>query len=177
LFGGVTSSQAIANGIEVKQRAGNATVTARLTFPHDGVMRYEVTGLRRARSGVHGDLSGKHVGLADFRGHQTLLLFWNPGCAFCNRMLPASRFICARIQRVLQRWYLTRRFLPKSTMGKALSYALVQWESLEDYLKEPRIEIDTNLVEKAIRPTALGKKNLLFFGDADAVTGSNPIVT
>jgi len=43
LFGGVTSSQAIANGIEVKQQAGNATVTARLTFPHEGVMRFEVT--------------------------------------------------------------------------------------------------------------------------------------
>ena len=31
-----------------------------------------------------------------------------------------------------------------------------------------KIEIDTNLVENAIRPTALGKKNWLFFGDADA---------
>jgi len=79
-----------------------------------------------------------------------------------------SRSICARIRRVLQRWHLTRRFLPKSTMGKALSYALAHWESLEVYLKEPRIEIDTNLVENAIRPTALGKKNWLFFGDADA---------
>jgi transposase len=40
---------------------------------------------------------------------------------------------------------------------------------LEVYLKEPAIiEIDTNLVENAIRPTAVGKKNWLFFGDADA---------
>jgi transposase len=76
--------------------------------------------------------------------------------------------ICRRIHRVLQRWYLSRRFLPKSTMGKAVSYALGQWESLEVYLKEPEIEIDNNLVENAIRPTALGKKNWLFFGDADA---------
>jgi len=53
-------------------------------------------------------------------------------------------------------------------MGKALSYALGQWESLEVYLQEPAIEIDTNLVENAIRPTALGKKNWLFFGDANA---------
>jgi transposase len=75
---------------------------------------------------------------------------------------------CRRIHRILQRWYITRRFLPKSTMGKAVSYALSQWESLEVYLKEPRIEIDNNLVENAIRPTALGKKNWLFFGDADA---------
>ena len=53
-------------------------------------------------------------------------------------------------------------------MGKAVSYALAQWELLEVYLKEPGIEIDNNLVENAIRPTALGKKNWLFFGDADA---------
>ena len=76
--------------------------------------------------------------------------------------------ICRRIHRVLQRWYITRRFLPRSTMGKAVSYTLAQWESLEVYLKEPEIEIDNNLVENAIRPTALGKKNWLFFGDADA---------
>src|SRR5260370_19889796 len=62
----------------------------------------------------------------------------------------------------------SRRFLPRSTMGKAVSYTLAQWESLEVYLKEPESEIDNNLVENAIRPTALGKKNWLFFGDADA---------
>jgi len=91
------------------------------------------------------------------------------GCALRDAYRASqSRLICTRIHRVLQRWYLTRRFLPKSTMGKALSYALAQWESLEVYLKEPGIEIDTNLVENAIRPTALGKKNWLFFGDADA---------
>jgi transposase len=76
--------------------------------------------------------------------------------------------VCRRIHRVLQRWYITRRFLPKSTMGLAVSYALGQWESLQVYLREPKIEIDNNLVENAIRPTALGKKNWLFFGDADA---------
>jgi transposase len=79
-----------------------------------------------------------------------------------------SKPICRRIHRVLQRWYLNRRFLPKGSMGKAVSYALGQWESLEVYLQEPEIEIDNNLVENAIRPTALGKKNWLFFGDAEA---------
>ena len=76
--------------------------------------------------------------------------------------------ICKRIHRVLQRWYITRRFLPKSTMGQAVSYALGQWKSLQVYLRESKIEIDNNLVENAIRPTALGKKNWLFFGAADA---------
>jgi peroxiredoxin len=34
------------------------------------------------------DLEGKTVQLADFRGQQTLVLFWNPGCGFCQQMLP-----------------------------------------------------------------------------------------
>ncbi|GAC1349633.1 MAG: hypothetical protein NVSMB27_24590 [Ktedonobacteraceae bacterium] len=33
------------------------------------------------------DLTGKQVDLADFRGSKTLVLFWNPGCGFCQRML------------------------------------------------------------------------------------------
>jgi methylamine dehydrogenase accessory protein MauD len=34
------------------------------------------------------DLEGKSVGLEDFRGKETLVLFWNPGCGFCQEMLP-----------------------------------------------------------------------------------------
>ena len=34
------------------------------------------------------DLEGNTVALADFRGQQTLVLFWNPGCGFCQQMLP-----------------------------------------------------------------------------------------
>jgi peroxiredoxin len=33
------------------------------------------------------DLDGKLVDLASFKGRKTLLLFWNPGCGFCQRML------------------------------------------------------------------------------------------
>jgi peroxiredoxin len=33
------------------------------------------------------DLSGNSVDLVDFRGHSTAVLFWNPGCGFCQRML------------------------------------------------------------------------------------------
>jgi peroxiredoxin/uncharacterized membrane protein YphA (DoxX/SURF4 family) len=33
------------------------------------------------------DLTGKLVNLTDFRGRKTLVLFWNPGCGFCQRML------------------------------------------------------------------------------------------
>lgn len=34
------------------------------------------------------DLSGRMVELSQFKGRETLLLFWNPGCGFCNQMLP-----------------------------------------------------------------------------------------
>jgi peroxiredoxin/uncharacterized membrane protein YphA (DoxX/SURF4 family) len=34
------------------------------------------------------DLAGMEVDLEDYRGRETLLLFWNPGCGFCQRLLP-----------------------------------------------------------------------------------------
>jgi peroxiredoxin len=33
------------------------------------------------------DLGGRTVKLSDFRGSETLVLFWNPGCGFCQQML------------------------------------------------------------------------------------------
>ena len=55
---------------------------------------------------------------------------------------------------------------PQSLMGRATGYALNQWESLLVFLNDGRVEIDNNLVENAIRPSAIGKKNWLFVGDA-----------
>ena len=37
------------------------------------------------------DLDGKTFSLSDFQGKKTLLLFWNPGCGFCQRMLADLR--------------------------------------------------------------------------------------
>jgi len=54
--------------------------------------------------------------------------------------------------------------LPQSPMGKALRYALRLWDQLLAYLYNGRIEIDNNLMENAIRPIALGRKNWLFAG-------------
>jgi len=79
-----------------------------------------------------------------------------------------SRPIHQRIHRLLVRLKLSKRHLPQSSMGQALDYALGQWAMLSVYLSDGRVEIDNNLVENAIRPTALGKKNWLFIGDADA---------
>jgi len=49
-------------------------------------------------------------------------------------------------------------------IGKAIRYCLNHWTELNNYIKEGRIEIDNNLIENAIRPFALGRKNWLFMG-------------
>ena len=79
-----------------------------------------------------------------------------------------SRLIVQRLKRALERLQAGKRFLPQSSMGAAIEYSLAQMPGLEVYLENGRIEIDNNLVENAIRPTALGKKNWLFFGEAGA---------
>lgn len=58
--------------------------------------------------------------------------------------------------------------LPKSLTGKAIDYALARWKPLTIYTEHGELEIDNNPVENAIRPTAVGKKNWLFFGSAEA---------
>ncbi|MBM3564472.1 MAG: IS66 family transposase, partial [Alphaproteobacteria bacterium] len=52
----------------------------------------------------------------------------------------------------------------RSTLAEAIRYALSRWEGLTRFLYDGRIELDTNPVERAIRPVALGRKNHLFAG-------------
>ena len=77
-----------------------------------------------------------------------------------------SRMVVDRIRRMLLRQL--PNFLPQSPTGKAIAYTLGQWQGLLLYLNLWEIEIDNNLVENTIRPTALGKKNFLFFGSGEA---------
>jgi len=79
-----------------------------------------------------------------------------------------SRPIHERIHRALMRLKVKKRYLPQSSLGKASDYTLRQWSGLGVFLEDGRVEIDNNLIENAIRPTAIGKKNWLFVGDADA---------
>jgi transposase len=51
-----------------------------------------------------------------------------------------------------------------SKLGEALRYALNHWDGLCRYLDDGRIEIDSNTVERSIRPIALTRKNALFAG-------------
>lgn len=86
-----------------------------------------------------------------------------------------SRPIFLRLQKTLLA--VKARYLPKSALGKAIAYALGQWPRMELWLKDGQIEIDNNMVENAIRPTAIGKKNWMFFGAAGAGQRSAIIYT
>jgi transposase len=53
---------------------------------------------------------------------------------------------------------------PKSLLGKAIGYTLNNWSKLIVYINDGRLRIDNNLVENAIRPFVVGRKNFLFAG-------------
>jgi len=57
---------------------------------------------------------------------------------------------------------------PQSPIGKAFDYCANRWVSLQNYLANGMLEIDSNLIENSIRPLALGRKNYLFAGSNDA---------
>jgi transposase len=63
---------------------------------------------------------------------------------------------------------LRTRVLPKSGLGKACDYLLRHWAPLARHLEHGETRLDNNLVENAIRPSAIGKKNWLFIGHPDA---------
>ena len=52
----------------------------------------------------------------------------------------------------------------KTKLAEAIRYALSRWEGLTRFIDDGRIEIDSNVVERAIRPIALNRKNTLFAG-------------
>lgn len=52
----------------------------------------------------------------------------------------------------------------KTKLAEAIRYALSRWDGLTRFIADCRIEIDSNVVERAIRPIALNRKNALFAG-------------
>lgn len=86
----------------------------------------------------------------------------------CAVRAAESRMILARLHKWALHLQTTRRHLPQSDLGRALHYLLSRWTELCRYLEDGRVEIDNNLVENAIRPTAVGKKNWLFIGAEEA---------
>lgn len=86
-----------------------------------------------------------------------------------------SRPVLERLRRAMES--VRRRTLPQGLLGKAIDYALKRWEALTHFVNDGVLEIDSNLIENAIRPSVLGKKNFLFFGHPEAGERSAVIYT
>jgi hypothetical protein len=52
----------------------------------------------------------------------------------------------------------------RSAIAQAFRYALDHWAGLTVFLDDGRAALDTNTVERAMRPVAIGRKNALFAG-------------
>jgi len=73
------------------------------------------------------------------------------------------------VERLQQRLLASRDQLrPTSKLGEAVEYALARWPSLLRYLDDGRLAIDTNHLERQLRPIAVGRANWLFLGRATA---------
>lgn len=57
-----------------------------------------------------------------------------------------------------------RQVSAKSKLGEAIRYALTRWDGLSRFLDDGRVDLDSNTVERSIRPLALNRKNALFAG-------------
>jgi len=62
--------------------------------------------------------------------------------------------------------------LPKSALGKAITYARNEWLRLIVYLEDGRLEIDNNAGERSIKPFVIGRKNWLFCNTATGAKAS-----
>ena len=52
----------------------------------------------------------------------------------------------------------------QSKLAEAINYALNHWDGLTLFLRDGRVEVDSNTVERSMRPIAMGRRNSLFSG-------------
>ena len=66
----------------------------------------------------------------------------------------------------LSEWLAAQKPLhvPKSPLGRAITYAQNNWAELERFTEDVRLPLDNNISERALRIIALGRKNYLFAG-------------
>jgi len=83
--------------------------------------------------------------------------------------------VLTRLHRAME--LIRRKTLPQGLLGQAIDYTLKRWEALIRFVEDGTLEIDNNLIENAIRPSAIGKRNFLFFGHPDAGERSAVIYT
>lgn len=101
------------------------------------------------------------------------------GLHFCNQLFAIEREVKeytfeerykARLERsqpVLDAFSVwlreqTPKVLPKSALGQAIKYCRSQWDKLEAFLQDGRLELDNNRSERSIKPFVIGRKNWMF---------------
>jgi len=62
---------------------------------------------------------------------------------------------------------ISKTALPKAKLGTACAYTLKRWKELSEYCNDGELQIDNNIVERSIRPVAVGRKNWLFSGSEE----------
>lgn len=114
------------------------------------------------------------------------------GLEFCNKLFAIERELLdftpeKRYQGRFERsrpvldaflaWlkYQTPRVLPKSALGKAIQYCRNQWDKLECFMKDGRLELDNNRSERSIKPFVIGRKNWLFSNSSKGANASATI--
>ncbi len=72
------------------------------------------------------------------------------------------------------KWLLSKSGItpPKGLLGKAINYTLKYWDRLVRYVEDGHLRPDNNLVENAIRPFVVGRKNWLFSGSPNGAKAS-----
>lgn len=82
-----------------------------------------------------------------------------------ERLAVRQRESAPIVERMRQRFLDVRPELrPTSKLAEAIDYFLNRWEAFKRFLEDGRIPLDTNCVERLLRPVAIGRKNFLFFG-------------
>jgi transposase len=85
--------------------------------------------------------------------------------------------ILDQIKATLDAWSVDPRILPKSGIGRAVTYTSKLWPGLTRYPTMSYAPIDNNATERAIRPIALHRKNSLFSASHDGADGYATLLT
>jgi len=93
--------------------------------------------------------------------HETTIRGWEDGKRQAHRG-EHSRPVVDRIFAELRQAFTDRVLLPRSPFTQAANYALEREAALRVFLDHPGVPVDTNAVERQIRPVAIGRKNWLF---------------
>src|SRR5262249_45736540 len=71
----------------------------------------------------------------------------------------ARRERSGALVRQIQSWALRQQALPQSPLGKAIGYMGTLWTGLQRFIDEPKLALDNNATERALRGVVLGRKN------------------